>query len=119
MATDIVMDLNTHDIDFTKGGILHTSNLDALGQRLQIALLLRRGEWLPDINRGVPYYQEFFTVKNNKSFIDSFFQNYILEVDGVNGIESYSSEISPERLLTVDVSVITTAGTIENFLIEV
>ena len=119
MPTDIKLDPNTHDIDLSKGGTLHTSNSDALGQRLKIALLLRRGEWLPDVNKGVPYHQEFFTVKNNKSFVDSFFQNYILEVPEVNDITSYSSEIQADRKLQVEVTVTTTAGTIENFIIEV
>lgn len=119
MPTDIKLDTSTHDIDLTKGGTLHTDSGDALGQRMKIALLLRKTEWRPNLNKGVPYHQDFFTVKNNKSFIDAFYQNYLLGLDDVSSIESYTSTVSNGRKLEVSVTVKTTQGTIENFITEI
>ncbi len=118
--TDIVLDRNTHDIDFSSGGAqLHTTNTEALAQRLKIAILLHRGEWYPNILDGVPYQTQFFTIKNNKAFIDSFMNEYIFSVDGVEEIVSYSSEVTNTRKLILNFSVRTTEGQIYNFLMEI
>lgn len=118
MTTDIKLDPNTHDIDTTKGGKLITDKAEALGQRLKIALLLRRGEWFPNVLLGVPYQQRFFNTKNNKDFIDSYLRNYITNIPDVVNILSYSSQVV-KRKLEVNVRVSTTGGTIANYIVEV
>ena len=118
MATDILLDPTTHDIDISKGGKLISDNATSLGQRLKIALLLRKGEWLPNVLAGVPYQQKFFNTKNNKEFIDSYLRNYIANIPDVVSIVSYSSNIV-NRKLEVNVRVSTTAGTIVNYIMEV
>jgi len=120
MPTDMKLDSNTHDIDLTSGGAdVFSSTTQVLGQRLKIAILLRRTEWYPNINLGVPYHSQFFTNKNNKAFIDSFYQGYILSVEGIERLISYSSIVTPRRVMEVEFVVKTTEGTIESFLLEV
>lgn len=119
MAADIILDKNSHDIDFSNGGKLHTNTADNLAQRIKIALLLRKTEWLPDQSIGVPYHQSFFNIKNNKGFIDSFLQGYILNIDGVQSLLSYSSTITVERTLQVTFKVKDKGGTITSVSTEV
>lgn len=95
-----------HDIDLTKGISLTTSNQNSLAQRIKIALLLRTGEWKPNVNEGVPYSVAFLRTKNNKSFIDSFLQNYIINIDGVSEFTSFSSEVTNDRKYNMQFSVL-------------
>lgn len=119
MPTDLKLDANTHDIDFSEGGTLYEEPAKSLVQRLKIAILLRRGEWLPNRLVGVPYQNTFFTIKNNKGFIDAFLQDYILGVEGVAAILSYSSTITIERQLQVNFRVRSDNGEISNITLEV
>ncbi len=117
--SDLKLDPNTHDVDFSSGaGELLTTNTEALAQRLKIAILLHRGEWYSNITDGVPYHTQFFTIKNNKAFIDSFMSDYIFSVEGVDEILAYESTVNNARKLRIDFAVRTTEGTIQNFLME-
>lgn len=121
MSTDIVLDPNTHDVDLSTGfAKLHSSDVPATAQRIKQALLLRRGEWFVDTQVGVPYQQDFFQTKNSKSLIDDFMRSYILQVENVNSVISYSSTIGSDRTLSISVSILTDTGeTIPNLIFEV
>tara|TARA_R110002072_G_scaffold48683_4_gene133046 strand:+ start:1381 stop:1758 length:378 start_codon:yes stop_codon:yes gene_type:complete len=111
--TDIILDSATHDILLVNGSPqLHNLKKSALGQRLKIALLLRRSEWAPNINLGVPYQSQIFQLKNNKAFVDSYFETYIANVEGVDAVVAYSSEVTRGRQLIINFTVRTTSGEI-------
>lgn len=111
MATDIILDKNTHDLDLSEGGLtLHTENTEVVSQRVKIALLLRKGDWYQNILLGVPYQQEFFVTKSNKAFIDYFLRDYVNSIPDVDQVSNYSSEITKERALEVSFSVRTSRG---------
>lgn len=114
MPSDILLNPDTHDIDLSSGSVVMiTDNLRAVAQRVKVAILLKRGEWFQDVLDGVPYYQEFFTVKNNKPFIDQFMVNYIGNVEDVSKVIAYASVIDiPRRVLRISVSVETYDGQI-------
>ena len=115
--TDIVLDTNSHDIDLTSGGVgLHTTELQALGQRVKVRILMRKGEWYPDINLGVPYNQ-FLRFGGDKSFIDAFMQPYISDTPELTRLIEYSSEINSERVLKIDFAAEGNQGVIEFFTI--
>lgn len=97
MSVDIKLDPTTHDIDFTKGGELNKEVEESLSQKVKIALLLRTTEWGPNINAGVPYSQSIFRGKNNKTFVDSYLQGYILRIPEVGRLTSFTSSIDNDR----------------------
>lgn len=117
LTTDIILDEETHDIDLSRGGKLHSSNTKSLGQKIKISILMRKGEWPRNVNLGVPYSEGFFETKNNKAVIDSYLRGHILKVDGVETLQDFRSILNNKRQLEVEFTVKTTSGTIENYLI--
>lgn len=113
MPTDIKLDQNTHDIDLTSGSLaLIETNPSAVAQRVKVAILTKKGEWFIDVNAGLPYYQEFFKNKNNKALIDRTLISYISKVEGVVNLAEYSSVITNDRKLNVNITVETDRGVI-------
>lgn len=113
MPTDIKLNTETHDIDLSSGTLdLFLSNTDVVAQRVKIAILKKQGEWFRDSSEGVPYYQEFFTKRNNKKFVDQFMVSYISSVEDVNAVLSYESSITAGRILAVSVIIETDFGAI-------
>ena len=101
MSIDFKLDSSTHDLVLNKGITLTTEGAASLGQKVKIALLLRTTEWPINISAGVPYSQSIFSGKNNKSFIDSFMQNYILSVPGVGRLVKFTTELGADRRYTI------------------
>lgn len=113
MPSDLRLDRNTHDLDISKGTLRFiTNNEEVVGQRLKIALLTKQGEWFMDTNVGLPYYQEFFTKKNNKPLIDQTIISYASRVEDVERVRDYSSTIRNDRVLEVSLTVETYTGEI-------
>lgn len=113
MPSDLRLDRNTHDLDISKGTLRFiTNNEEVVGQRLKIALLTKQGEWFLDTNVGLPYYQEFFTKKNNKPLIDQTIISYASRVEDVLRVKDYSSTIGTDRVLSVSLAVETYTGEI-------
>jgi hypothetical protein len=115
MPTDLRLDTNTHDLDLSQGSIeLLTVNQLVVAQRVKIAILTKQNEWFENIHAGVPYYQEFFTKKNTKNFVDNFMIKYITQVEDVLRVSSYTSTILPSRVLRIEVSIETVGGEVFN-----
>lgn len=113
MPSDLRLDKNTHDLDISEGTVRFiTNNPEVVGQRLKIALLTKQGEWFLDTNAGLPYYQEFFTKKNNKPLIDQTIISYSARVEDVARVKDYSSTIGNDRVLSVNIAVETYTGDI-------
>jgi len=85
-------------------------------QSLQIKLSTFQGEWLLDINAGVPYFQSILggDKKQDLEEVNSLIKAAILEVAEVNRILAYESELVPApRRLSVSFKVDTTYGPVE------
>jgi hypothetical protein len=109
MLRDLKLDSNSHDLDISSGTLgLFEEKEAALAQRVKVAILKKQGEWFKDTLAGVPYFQEFFTKKINKPFIDQYMIEYIGDVEGVASVSSYSSTIISGRKLVIDVTVLST-----------
>lgn len=104
MSTDIKLDPVTHDIDLSKGIHINVEGAESLAQKLKVALLLRTTEWAPNLNKGIPYYQTILKGKNNKEFVDSFLKGYLIELEDVDKLTHYSSEIDNNRTLNVQIA---------------
>lgn len=100
---DLKLD-DTHDVDFSSGGKLNTQGSEALGQKIKVALLLRTGEWPQNVSKGIPYSTVILGGKDNKDFVDTFMQSYIIAIEGVNRLVSYSSEVDANRKMSITFS---------------
>ena len=106
--TDILLDEKTHDILFTNQDLTFTEDSDgqSLAQRLEIKLLIFKGEWILDEDFGVPYYQSILIKGVSKSQVDSIFQEQILTTPDVQTITSFSSNFDNGiREYTLDFTV--------------
>lgn len=109
--SDILIDPITNDLVIENGDLVLTDNLDPLLQQLKVSLNIYKGEWFVDTLTGVPYTTEFLADKNNKTFIDTYLQNYIRNINGVDKILKYTSVFDDSsRGLTITFSVLTTDG---------
>ena len=95
MPTDIKLDTTTWDYDLSDNGLqVFVENTEVVAQRLRIALQLRLGEVFTDITTGLPL-SDFSTIRDGGSFADAFMIDYISEVEGVEEVLTYSSELDP------------------------
>ena len=119
MPTDFKLNTDSHDIDLSSGTVeLHTSNPEVVAQRVKIAILTKQGEWFRNITAGLPYYQEFFSSKNNKEYIDKLMVEYINSVEDVNSVISYESTIENGRRLNISVTIETDRGEISEISVR-
>jgi hypothetical protein len=81
-----------------------------VAQAVKTALLLHRGEWFLDLQKGIPYETEILGY-GTASLYDAVIKNAILGVQGVASILSYSSVRNPTtRALTVAATINTIYG---------
>ena len=120
MATDIKLN-RTHDLDLSSGDLdLFTRVEDLAVQQVKINLLVYKGEWFLDVDKGVPYLQEIFGDRNTKAAADSNIKYTILNTDNIQSILSYKSSInSLNRTLLVESSARTNSGDIINIEVEI
>jgi len=113
MPTDIKLDTTTWDYDLSSNGLqVFVENSKVVAQRLRVALQLRQGELFTDITTGLPL-SDFSTIRDGGSFADAFMIDYISEVEGVEEVLTYSSELDPiTRVYKPTVEVRTNTGQI-------
>lgn len=112
--SDIKLNTATGDIDVINNQITLTSDIASLVvQRLTIRLNTFEGEWFYDSEVGVPYYQNIFGNRYNKSIIDSIMRREILETEDVIDLVEYNSSFnSSTRKLNLDFIVTTSQGNV-------
>jgi len=99
MAVDIFLDPLTNDIQLFNGSMRVTQNIEESSrQQVLITLSAFKGEWLYDINFGIPYIEnDNNSVKTlgvlNKSFLDSVIQNEVLARENIIKIITYTSTL--------------------------
>jgi hypothetical protein len=77
------------------------NSAQAVRQAIQTTLLLFAGEWFLDLSQGVPWLTEVIG-NGTAGLYDQVIQTAILGVEGVSGLNSYSSSLDPKtRALTV------------------
>lgn len=114
MSFDFKLDKDSHDLFFENGDLTFTKKIDQeLGQRLKIKLNTFETEWFIDQTYGIPYSQEIIGKARNKRDVDTIFISEVRAEEGVNSIESYSSEWDKLlRVYKLKLNVLTTEGTI-------
>lgn len=118
---DLYLDPNTHDLvlDNFTFKITNTKQ-DEITQRLKVKLLYFKGEWIHNLNYGVPYFQEIFIKGVDLESIDEIYRTQIASEAGVTDLISYSSSFnSSTRELTVNAKVVTESGEILNLSFDI
>lgn len=113
MPSDLLMSRYNHDLDISSGTsvVVQEDNPQVVAQRVKIALLIRKGEFFLNTNYGVPYLTDFLIYRNNKIYIDSYMKAYINDVEDVNAVTDYYSEIEHDtRHLKITVDMNTRIG---------
>lgn len=107
--TDIVLSTD-HDLLIENGDISLFNKVENLTvQKVKINLLLMKGEWFRDINKGVPYLQSILGVRNTKQTTMTFLRNAIINTEGITSVTSLDATIDRDRTIHVVWS-----GTCEN-----
>lgn len=88
-----------------------TNKPDGVAQAVMTSLKLFEGEWFIDVSAGVPFDTKVFGF-GNMPFYDFIIQEAILNTIGVNQIISYTSYISQNRNVTINVTIDTLYGTV-------
>lgn len=98
------------DMVFGKGANNFLVNSpDGVAQAVLTSLKLFQGEWLLDTTAGVPYSTKILGF-GNVPFYDATIQEAILNTAGVLSITSYTSYLTQDRKLTVNVTINTDYG---------
>ena len=99
MAVDIFLDPLTNDIQLVNGSMRVTQSIEESSrQQVLITLSAFKGEWLYDINFGIPYIEnDNNPIKTlgvlNKSFLDSVIQAEVLARENIVKIIDYESSL--------------------------
>lgn len=107
----------SQDIYFDNGQLAFVSGRQYTAQRIKTRLQLFLGEWAFDTSQGVPWFETVFAKPADIVTIESVIKNTILDTPNVLSLLSYSDTLDRrERAYTVQFSVDTTDGTIEDTL---
>lgn len=101
----------TWDLVIEAGELATVDGIDEMRQRIGIAMRTHQGEWLYDIDRGVPYIQEILVKSPDLGAIQSRLHAYILSIEGVTAVRSLV--ITPPtvaRELAISIDAETTEG---------
>lgn len=82
-----------HDLEITNLDLVLNSGIEATRQRIMIALLTFKGEWLLDTDKGVPYFQTIFRKGVTKDIVDSTIRREVRKVQGVKSVQSLTSTL--------------------------
>lgn len=104
------------DMTFGSGGAnYYVDSPSGVGQRIMTRLGLLEGEWFLDITAGTDWGK--ILGRNTEATYDGEIKRVILGTTGVSSIESYTSEPTDTRKLTVAAEIITDYSTTETVTI--
>ena len=102
---DFLLVPNMNDFYKEKGKTMLTrTNIEYYQQKIRAVLSFQKGEWFTDSTIGVPYIGAFELSKSeHRTLIISSIKSKILNIDGIESIESFNADyIGSERKLKVD-----------------
>jgi hypothetical protein len=92
----------TGDMTFGQSGLNFLVNSNAcVAQIVKTSLQLWQGEWTFDTTQGMPWIEGVIG-KHSQNSADLAIQNYILQIQGVEDITEYSSNVNGQGRTFVD-----------------
>jgi hypothetical protein len=114
---DFFLNVSTGDIDLTDNQMRLTANIEeCVRQKVLITLETFRGEWVFNINFGVPYLENSnnkvqLLGKTSKTFFDTTVKSAIEDVEGIVQVTRFESTLTqPDGTINIDFSAITQSG---------
>lgn len=111
---DIYLNLTTWKTEVLAGKIREVGPDDPIQemkQRIGIAIKTHRGEWLFNIDLGLPWTEEILIKGPNLDQIASRSRAYLLTIEGVVGVRKLDITLNnTTRVMTWDLDIETTAG---------
>lgn len=108
---DLLLVVNTNDLDVSTGDLQLTSGVDGIAQHLRIRLRFFLGEWFLDPRVGVPYFQELLVKNPGTSVVRTIIRDVVVTTPGVATMNNFvTSYDGATRKLDVSFTAITTSG---------
>jgi hypothetical protein len=109
--SDLMMDLETNDLEITDGDLSIVDGTAAITQDLQQTLQVWLGEWFLDTTVGVPYRQQILVKNPNMDIVQADLINAAAAVYGVEQILDSSFEYdNSNRSLSVEIVAMDSNG---------
>ena len=120
MAQDFFLDPTTDDWALENGTTIRlcASEQELTRQLLLINLSLFFGEWFANTTIGIPYFESIFG-KNTQNATDAIFRSAIRNTVGVISITKFLSSVSTDRIYTLNFSVLSESGPIQNIEVTI
>ena len=97
-----------------RGNLAHESELEAIRQRITEYLRSIKGDWILDVNHGLPYMTDIFIIGVTNANLRQVYEKSIRSFPEVTGLNNSFSEInSMERTYTFSADVYTIYGVAE------
>lgn len=109
--TDVYVNPATNGIVIEAGEIKLIDGIEEMEQRIRIALLTHKGEWLFDTDLGLPWADEILVKRPNFDRIRNRVDTYVRSIEGVTDVRDIIVELdSATRVLTIGLEAETTEG---------
>jgi len=105
----LALNPTTNDLLITAGALALVDGVSAVRQRLEGRLSLWRGEWVADLEVGVPFLS-FLGVKGATALAEGTLRRSITTCPGVASLESFSLVGGADRAATLSFRVRTDVG---------
>lgn len=108
----LVRRLVNNDMSFGHGLSNFARDAEAVAQKVRSRLQLLRGEWMLDVDAGVPYLQEILVKPANTALAESLIKQTIIDTDGVAELRTFSLDFNRDtRILSLAATVSTIYNT--------
>lgn len=91
---NLMLDLATHDLLTVNGNLALSADQTDKAQKIKTRLLLVKGEWFLNPDKGIPYFEDIFIKNPDFQVVKAHFVNTILDVPGVLSIKSIETSFN-------------------------
>jgi hypothetical protein len=106
---DLLLDINSNDLDVTTGDLQLTSGAEGIAQHIRIRLRFFLAEWFLDTRLGIPYFQRILVKNPGTAVVRSILRDVIVSTPGVASMNNFVTDyVGATRTLSVAFTAITT-----------
>lgn len=87
--SDLLQNETTGELILTNGDLLLCTGVDRARQFLAQRLAAFRGEWVFDLDEGVPYFENVFVKAPDPVILEGLFKDRILSTPGIIGLDEF------------------------------
>lgn len=87
--SDLLQDINTRELIIENADLVLCTGVDRARQFLAQRLAAFRGEWVFDLDEGVPYFENVFVKAPDPVILEGIFKDRILSTPGIIGLDEF------------------------------